>query len=466
MKKKRVPISRRDFFRIAGLATTSLAAGKIEPSSRRPLDLKPGQVKDAAGRPKRPWWVRTVDEPTVEISWERIQRFDARNAAVGQGFSKYVGQTEFDRLNKISEDNETRRLLDNTPGYTLKDHALNAAQMTSAFGKRSFLGPQVAPTPEERGVPSWKGSSDQAACILRTAMRHFGAATVGFVELNERTRKLIFSHDPDGKEIVFEDVDEAYETEEKRVIPHGAKWVIVYTVQMSTETIKRAPTIIAAQTTMLSYDRGLNIQNKTQEFLRGLGYQCLGEARINALGVAPALGVMAGLGELSRQNRLITPEFGPMVRVFKLITDLPLTIDKPIDAGILEFCSQCKKCAEACPAGALSLSSEPYWEIVGDWNNPGHKAYFEDSVKCHTYWREIAGSDCSICFAVCPFSKKDKAWIHSWVKAGVSTLPLLDGFFRSMDDAFSYGAQKDPEAWWYLDLPEYGIDTEQSVQED
>lgn len=27
---------------------------------------------------KRPWWVRWVDKPTVEIDWDNMQRFDGR----------------------------------------------------------------------------------------------------------------------------------------------------------------------------------------------------------------------------------------------------------------------------------------------------------------------------------------------------------------------------------------------------
>jgi ferredoxin len=131
----------------------------------------------------------------------------------------------------------------------------------------------------------------------------------------------------------------------------------------------------------------------------------------------------------------------------------------------MEFCKRCKKCAEACPSEALSFDDEPTWEVKGGWNNPGHKAFFDDAVKCMTYWREGAGTNCGICFAVCPFSKKDKAWIHDWVKAGAAKAPFLDGFFRSMDDAFGYGTQPSAEEWWDLDLPEYGIDSNQPVLE-
>ncbi len=307
-------------------------------------------------------------------------------------------------------------------------------------------------------MPKWTGTPEEAARILRAAFRHQGAATVGFVELDENTRKLIYSVDPDGKQLIFTDDAQPSETDTARYIPNSAKYVIVYTVQMSEETLKRAPTVLAQQTTSLSYKRGRIIQNSMQEFLRGLGYMGLGESTTNALGIAPAFGVLAGLGELSRLNRLITPEFGPMVRVFKMLTDLPVAIDKPIDAGIMRFCSTCKKCAEACGGAALSYDTEPTWNTRGPWNNPGHKAYFEDSVKCMTFWKSV-GTNCGICFSVCPFSKKDKAWIHSLVKATVSKAPVMDGFMRTMDDAFGYGVQKDQEAWWHLDLPEMGTDS-------
>jgi reductive dehalogenase len=153
-----------------------------------------------------------------------------------------------------------------------------------------------------------------------------------------------------------------------------------------------------------------------------------------------------------------------MVRVFKILTDLPVAVDKPIDAGIMEFCKRCKKCAEACPSESLSFDDEPSWEVKGGWNNPGHKAYFENSVSCMTYWREKAGTNCGICFSVCPFSKKDKAWIHEWVKAGAAVAPFADTFFRSMDDAFGYGTKAGSEEWWQLDLPEYGVDSNQPVR--
>ena len=459
--KKR--LSRRDFFRLAGIGIGAAAVTSAAKPNANPSEFKGGTFSDPAGRPNRPWWVKTVDEPTTEIDWDVMERYNERTGTVrGPGMAGYVGDDEVDRLSEVAKENEKQRMLDDVDGYTLKDQALKSSHVGVG---RSFLGPQKAKTPEERGVPNWEGSPEEAARIIRAAMRHMGAASVGFFELDDNTRKLVYGVDPDGKDVIFTDDPIATETDDARYVPNKAKYVIAYTVQMSTETMRRCPTPLGSQTTTLAYKRGETIQASLQEFLRGLGYQCLAESSTNALGIAPAMAVMAGLGEMSRLNRLITPEFGPMVRVFKAFTDLPVAVDKPIDAGIMEFCKRCKKCAEACPSESLSFEDEPTWETRGGWNNPGHKAYFEDAVTCRAFWREQAGTNCGICFAVCPFTKKDKAWVHEWVKAGASTAPVLDSFFRSMDDAFGYGTQANSEEWWSLDLPEYGIDSNQSVME-
>ncbi len=416
---------------------------------------------DPAGRLQRPWWVKTVDVPTTEIDWDMMQRYNEGNT-VRKGMPGYVGADEVDRYTEVGKKNELQRMLDNVDGYTLKDQALAAAHGAFKPESRTFI--RIATkTPEERGVPKFEGTPEEASRMIRAAMRHFGAGIVGFVELDDNTRKLIYGNDPDGKELVFTDDPVASETETQRFIPNSCKYVIVYTMQMSQESMRRSPTITGSQTTTLAYRRLEEVQRSTQDFLNGLGYQGLGESSTNALGIAPAFGVLAGLGEMSRLNRMISPEYGPMMRVSKILTDLPVATDKPIDAGIMEFCKHCKKCAEACPSEALSFDDEPTWEIRGGWNNPGHKAYFEDATKCMTYWREVAGSNCGICFSVCPFAKKDKSWIHEWVKMGTAVAPFADSFFRSMDDAFGYGVKASSEDWWSLDLPEYGVDSNQSV---
>jgi len=291
----KIKLSRRDFLRVAGVGAGATAVTTVTKSAAAATEksFAAAPFTDAAGRPKRPWWVKTVDEPTTEVDWSQVQRYNERTGTVrGPGMVGYVGDDEVDRLSAAAAENEKQRMLDNIDGYTLKDQALKSAHVGVG---RSFLGPQKADTPEERGVPKWSGSPEEAAKIIRAAMRHMGAATVGFFELDENTRKLIYGVDPDGKELIFTDDEIATETDEARYIPNKCKYVIAYTVQMSTETMRRCPTPLGSQTTTLSYRRGETVQASTQEFLRGLGYQCLGESSTNALGIAPAMAVYAGV---------------------------------------------------------------------------------------------------------------------------------------------------------------------------
>lgn len=425
---------------------------------------------------RRAWWVQSVTNPTIEIDWNRSERFDARNIQQ-VSFAKYVGKEKNNSIRKLKKDRTKQWVHENKPGYTLRDLALDIAgrhgsvkpcflgsckeitNIKEGFGKRVY-------TPEELGVPCWKGSPEENARMIRAAARDFGASQVGFVELDERNRRFIYSYDSDGKKIDFEDVDNAYETEDRRVIPNKARWVVVFTVQMSEELYKRRigrmPTSLSGSTTGLAYSRAKNVIDRLQAFLHVLGYQGLSSTWENGLGIAPALGIMAGLGEMSRLNKLISPEYGPMQRIFRVITDIPLAPTKPIDAGIMRFCRTCKKCAEACPSEALSMETEPSWKVKGPWNNPGHRAYFEDGVKCSSYWLGLPAS-CSTCMAVCPFTKKDNSFIHHLIEATIAKTSLLNRFFTQMDSILGYDKPRDPESWWKLDMPIFNIDTARGI---
>jgi epoxyqueuosine reductase QueG len=61
-------------------------------------------------------------------------------------------------------------------------------------------------------------------------------------------------------------------------------------------------------------------------------------------------GAAAGLGSIGLNRLLITPDFGPFVRLGTIATDMLLHADEPLEENP---CDQCGLCAEACPAGAI-----------------------------------------------------------------------------------------------------------------
>lgn len=445
-------VSRRGFLALAG----AVGAGAVPGVSG--LDPTLGQERVLP----RPAWVRTISHPKLLLDEVVYSRFDKRKCVFSTGsggsLGEYIGRDAEEALAASSRDATVR--LAGRPGFRQRDRAL-------AAGARAVSAMYGGSNTANKGLMSWTTSTldgderfqaeswlnpRQATRDVKIAARFFGASLVGVTGLD---RRHVYSYDLDGKEIAFEDVARPYESETKRVIPLSCGSVVVYAVRMSGEAVKRAPTAISNAATNLAYSQLAMLGSSLAAFIRSMGYLAIPTTNDTALSIP--LAVDAGLGELARHNRLITPEYGPMVRLGKLFTNVPLVADSPVDAGIREFCRSCAKCAEACPAGALSFASDPSLTVRGPWNNPGHEAWFEDSVKCYSYLQNL-GTNCMICFSVCPYSKKDKAAVHNLVKATISRTDSLDGIIRSVDDAFGYGGQKNPDGWWDLDLPPFGVD--------
>lgn len=469
-------IDRRAFLKALGLSGGAGAVALYGLPERRLSELG-GIIQEAnANRPSeimaRPFWVKRVPEITLGMGEMRddYQRWDPVNDQF-HSFAKYVGKGEADRLSALSDENTARWLRDDRPGYALRDRALANAVNLVNMSNGPYGGDNVGlqswtPMPWTEGLRqqasglgvAYSAPREIAARDIKAAARHFGSALTGITSLD---RRLIFEKHSSGKAIVFEDVAQPYSNDEKFVIPESFGHVIVLTSRMSPEIIARAPSALESAGANFGYSMMTWTSGMLAEFIRGLGYEAIPLKNNFSMNVAFA--ARAGLGEVGRINRLVTPEYGPMVRLSVVLTNLPLAVDGPIDAGIAEFCARCKKCAQDCPSGALSFDDQPSFQTVGAWNNPGHKAWFPDSPKCFSYWQEST-NDCGICFASCPWSKKDAAWMHELVKSTAAATPLFDRFMRTMDDGFGYGVKNtDAEqlGWWELDMPEYGFDTSQ-----
>lgn len=62
-------------------------------------------------------------------------------------------------------------------------------------------------------------------------------------------------------------------------------------------------------------------------------------------------GFLCGLGEIGYSKMLLTPEFGPRVRIGIIITELELEPDPIMEPGTL--CNRCMSCVRECPGGCI-----------------------------------------------------------------------------------------------------------------
>ncbi|MBN1369094.1 MAG: reductive dehalogenase [Dehalococcoidaceae bacterium] len=451
-------LSRRDFMKALGLGGIGLGMAGLAPA------IAPAGFKDLdevlaspEGELKRPSWVREVDKPTVDLDWDIIKPFDYREVMFVKGFVKSVGEEYARWAGQAGTANTKLWINQGRPGFTLRDYAVNASCRAYAFDSHSFLGYRRSPTPDMLGVPRWEGTAEENSRMVRSVMRLYGADEIAFVELDENTEKLIYTHDTDGKEIRIEHVSEPQDEEGYKIIPKKARWVIVYTVKMSYELVRRLPSWSAGSTVYHAYSFGPYLQDRFQDFVRTLGYTCLGECSPNALGTATGFGAMGGLGEVSRVEHLVTPNRGLSHRVFKMITDLPLVATRPIDTGVHEFCKTCKKCAETCPAEAIPSSTEPTWDIPGPFKRPGVKGWFRAEPRCYSYWRQTS-TGCGFCLAVCPLNRPQSASYFSTMRSIISKTSAMNRTFRKMDDMLGWGARQDYESFWDLEMPTLGWD--------
>ena len=432
---------RRTLLKAAGL----IAAGGVPAAVSAPERRAGGNAR------KRAWWVKAVDRPTLGEKAPGFKRFSGDN--IFEIYQQLKTQREGAGSFEAEQAAKSKRLAGwmrkSKPGYRLPDHQLSEGAWTLMKAAKPGEGLLswtriFVRTPAELGVGPHVAPPEEMARTVKAAARLYGAGLVGIAPMNETYVNLR----QEKKDIVFEDVDVPAVTGTKFAIPRKMKWVVAIAIPMDLDLLSRAPTSLGDAATGLGYSHSAFAVASLAEFIRGLGYQAIPSVNDTALSVPFA--VEAGIGELSRLNKLVTPEFGPAVRLCKVFTDLPMAFDKPVDFGLVEFCKRCKKCAEACPSGALSFDDEPSFKTRGPWNNPGHKAWFEDSYVCFRHWQQV-DNGCGICLASCPYTKGAQAWVHEAVKATASIAPAADGFSRILDNAFGYGRQHDPEQWWSKD---------------
>jgi reductive dehalogenase len=220
---------------------------------------------------------------------------------------------------------------------------------------------------------------------VKKAAKLYGASLVGVAAYNPLWMQMNKRHDLAPLEM-----------------PEVIKYVVVGAIEMDELAIATSPEAPAGAATGTGYSKMAFVSATLAEFIRNLGYTAIPAG--NNVGLSIPIAIDAGLGQLGRHGLLITPEFGPRVRLLKVFTDLPLVPDKPIDFGVTQFCRGCKRCAEACEVDAISFKDEPDKEPVTRSSSPGAMKWYMDAEKCFEYWCDN-GMDCSTCISVCPYTK-------------------------------------------------------------
>lgn len=319
-------------------------------------------------------------------------------------------------------------------GFAAADAAFWTIEMLRPFveGEGEASVPERELTPQASGIklggerseagggPSRSSDPKAMAGFLKAWTLKMGAHSVGVTELRDYH---LYSHVGRGPDY-------------GRPVKLDHTYALALTVEMDKEMVDRAPRSPTAMESALQYLRGGVMAVQLADLIRRLGYRARAHVDGNYRVICPLVARDAGLGEFGRMGLLMTPTLGPRVRIAVVTTDLPLATDPPApDPTTVDFCLECKKCADSCPSRAISFKAP-------EVDESGVRRWRIDAEACFTLWGRL-GTDCARCMAVCPYSHPDNA-MHSLVRWGIRN----NGLFRKgalwMDDLM-YGRRPPPK---------------------
>jgi reductive dehalogenase len=425
-QSKKIKLNRRQFIKLGAVTTASGAlmgaTGHSDPrknifSKNEPLSVS-----------------LTLKDNPLRIT-EACQRMPQKNTV----FARQLWDYEFVQKIESSINRKRREEYQNAKGWTQLDEALNEAAwaVDHKFASGSENG-QPHSQAYEWDEPARRrkvvfSTTEDASKKVKKAARYLGANLVGITDYNP-----LWTYSELIKEIFEGDFDRErpprYEIFTP-VFPFDPKSVVVMAVEMDYQTIALSPSALEGAATGLGYSHMCELGYSVATFLRALGYRAFANGNDVTLSIPYA--VAAGLGELGRNGMLITREFGPRVRLVKVLTELELAPDPPRSFGVWDFCKSCKRCAEACPSKAIS-DGDPTLEGQTLSNNPGVLKWYIDPEKCIQFWRDN-GSDCANCIAACPYNKL-ATWPHQ-LSTSVAALPIapLHRFLSRLDKQVGFG---------------------------
>jgi len=151
-----------------------------------------------------------------------------------------------------------------------------------------------------------------------------------------------------------------------------------------------------------------SIAIRTSNLIQSLGYEALpipasqktNEKELKGLIPHKTVATRAGLGWIGKNALLITPQYGPRVRLVSVLTNAPLRPSQPVTES---KCGGCLLCVKACPARALKGKS---------WALNVRREDLMNVNLCHEVTKrnqEILGETiCGVCISVCPFGRNTR----------------------------------------------------------
>ena len=309
-----------------------------------------------------------------------------------------------------------------TLGSIDSSHQPLNAMVHAAFDIPDILGPQAKSSPVEGELrKTW--DPVQATEMVKQFGLHIGADMVGICRVNP-----LWVYSRRG-EIHYGNYHEWGEP-----LDDFPAYAVVMLTEMNWAHVSAAPHSPSVAESANDYAKGAYLSTLMGRWFAHMGYRGIAQNTRNYDTVLVPLAVDAGLGEVGRQGYLIAPRFGARARVFATLTDMELIPDQPLSLGIDEFCRGCKKCADTCPSRSIPLGDKTITNGIRRWKL--------DEDSCFDYWSKV-GTDCSICMAVCPFSRPD-TFSHQLVRTLLEKSLVARRWFPAVDN-FVYGKRWRPK---------------------
>ena len=116
-----------------------------------------------------------------------------------------------------------------------------------------------------------------------------------------------------------------------------------------------------------------------------------------------AVARLAGIGWQGKSLLIVSPRFGPRIRLSTLLTNMPLMVDKPLK----NRCGSCGACATACPAAAIKNV-----RTLDRYSSRDDALHFNRCVEQTGRFKaepDIGARICGVCVSVCPFGKPNRS---------------------------------------------------------